>query len=51
MPHVTLIQMGDLHGHLLPRPNLRGDGTGRWKMGWGSAPARGGTSSIMRSPT
>lgn len=27
MPHVTLIQMGDLHGHLLPRPNLRGDGT------------------------
>jgi 2',3'-cyclic-nucleotide 2'-phosphodiesterase (5'-nucleotidase family) len=21
--------MGDLHGHLLPRPNLRGDGTGR----------------------
>jgi len=25
---VTLIQIGDIHGHLLPRPNLRSDGTG-----------------------
>jgi len=25
---VTLIQTGDIHGHLLPRPNLRSDATG-----------------------
>lgn len=25
---LTLIQTGDLHGHLIPRPNLRSDGTG-----------------------
>lgn len=33
MPHVTLIQMGDLHGHLVPRPNLRGDGRGGLRVG------------------
>ena len=26
--NVTLIQAGDIHGHLVPRPNLRSDGTG-----------------------
>lgn len=25
---VTLIHMGDVHGHLIPRPNLRSDGNG-----------------------
>lgn len=25
---LTLLQMGDIHGHLIPRPNLRSDGTG-----------------------
>jgi sulfur-oxidizing protein SoxB len=25
---MTMLQMGDLHGHLIPRPNLRSDGTG-----------------------
>ena len=25
---LTLIHMGDLHGHLVPRPHLRSDGTG-----------------------
>lgn len=25
---ITLLQMGDVHGHLIPRPNLRSDGTG-----------------------
>lgn len=29
MTPLTLLQMGDLHGHLLPRPNLRSDGSGR----------------------
>lgn len=28
MPDLTLIHMGDLHGHLVPRPHLRSDGTG-----------------------
>lgn len=28
MPDIRLIHIGDLHGHLVPRPNLRGDGTG-----------------------
>ena len=26
---ITLIHIGDIHGHLTPRPNLRSDGTGR----------------------
>ena len=26
---ITLIHMGDIHGHLVARPNLRSDGTGR----------------------
>ncbi|TCV89046.1 bifunctional metallophosphatase/5'-nucleotidase [Sulfurirhabdus autotrophica] len=30
---VTLIQTGDIHGHLLPRPNLRSDATGRYLEG------------------
>lgn len=25
---ITLLQIGDVHGHLIPRPNLRSDGTG-----------------------
>lgn len=25
---ITMIQMGDVHGHLVPRPNLRSDGNG-----------------------
>lgn len=25
---ITMVQMGDLHGHLIPRPNLRRDGRG-----------------------
>lgn len=28
MKQLTLLQMGDIHGHLLPRPNLRSDGAG-----------------------
>lgn len=28
MTDLTFIHIGDLHGHLVPRPNLRGDGTG-----------------------
>lgn len=28
MTDLTLIHIGDLHGHLVPRPNMRGDGTG-----------------------
>ncbi len=30
---VTLIQTGDIHGHLLPRPNLRSDATGKYLEG------------------
>jgi len=30
---VTLIHMGDLHGHTIPRPNLRSDGDGRMEGG------------------
>ncbi len=30
---VTLIHIGDIHGHLIPRPNLRSDGTGRMEGG------------------
>jgi sulfur-oxidizing protein SoxB len=30
---VTLIQMGDIHGHLIARPNLRSDGTGALEGG------------------
>lgn len=30
---LTLLQMGDIHGHLLPRPNLRSDGKGRLEGG------------------
>jgi len=30
---VTLIQTGDIHGHLVPRPNLRSDSTGRLEGG------------------
>lgn len=30
---LTLIQIGDIHGHLLPRPNLRSDGKGRLEGG------------------
>lgn len=30
---VTLIHMGDLHGHLPPRPNLRSDGSSRVEGG------------------
>lgn len=26
--HITMLQIGDLHGHMIPRPNLRSDGTG-----------------------
>lgn len=26
---ITLIHIGDIHGHLMPRPNLRSDGAGR----------------------
>lgn len=26
---ITLLHMGDIHGHLVPRPNLRSDGNGR----------------------
>lgn len=33
MTPLTLIQMDDLHGHRLPSPNLRSDGTGREKGG------------------
>jgi sulfur-oxidizing protein SoxB len=25
---ITMLQVGDIHGHLIPRPNLRSDGTG-----------------------
>ena len=25
---VTLIHMGDVHGHMIPRPNIRSDGNG-----------------------
>jgi 2',3'-cyclic-nucleotide 2'-phosphodiesterase (5'-nucleotidase family) len=30
---ITLIHMGDVHGHLVPRPNLRSDGPGRMEGG------------------
>jgi len=30
---ITLIHMGDIHGHLMPRPHLRSDGTGRLEGG------------------
>lgn len=30
---ITLIQTGDIHGHLIPRPHLRSDGTGRLEGG------------------
>ncbi|MEW6613150.1 MAG: bifunctional metallophosphatase/5'-nucleotidase [Pseudomonadota bacterium] len=30
---VTLIQIGDLHGHLVPRPNVRSDSSGRLEGG------------------
>lgn len=30
---ITLIHMGDIHGHLLPRANVRSDGTGRMEGG------------------
>jgi sulfur-oxidizing protein SoxB len=30
---ITLIHIGDIHGHLIPRPNLRSDGTGRLEGG------------------
>lgn len=30
---ITLIQMGDIHGHLYPRPNVRSDGVGRMEGG------------------
>ncbi|MDH5546082.1 MAG: bifunctional metallophosphatase/5'-nucleotidase [Gammaproteobacteria bacterium] len=30
---ITLIHMGDLHGHTTPRPNLRSDGDGRMEGG------------------
>ena len=30
---ITLIHMGDVHGHLVPRPNLRSDGSGRMEGG------------------
>lgn len=31
--HVRLLHMGDIHGHLLPRPHLRRDGNGRLQGG------------------
>lgn len=30
---ITFIHMGDVHGHLLPRPNVRSDSTGRMEGG------------------
>ena len=30
---ITLIHIGDIHGHLMPRPNLRSDGTDRLEGG------------------
>lgn len=30
---ITLIHMGDVHGHLLPRPNVRSDNVGRMEGG------------------
>jgi 2',3'-cyclic-nucleotide 2'-phosphodiesterase (5'-nucleotidase family) len=30
---ITLIHIGDLHGHTIPRPNLRSDGDGRMEGG------------------
>lgn len=30
---VTLIHAGDIHGHLVPRPNVRSDGTGKLEGG------------------
>jgi S-sulfosulfanyl-L-cysteine sulfohydrolase len=31
--HVRLLHMGDIHGHLVPRPHLRSDGNGRLQGG------------------
>ena len=33
MAELTIVHIGDLHGHLVPRPNLREDGTGRAEGG------------------
>ena len=30
---LTLIHSGDIHGHLVPRPNVRSDSTGRMEGG------------------
>lgn len=37
---ITLIHMGDVHGHLVPRPNLRSDGAGRPEGGLARMHAR-----------
>ncbi|WP_370585649.1 metallophosphoesterase [Tessaracoccus sp. MC1627] len=33
MAQIRFIHIGDLHGHLVPRPNVRSDGTGRLEGG------------------
>jgi 2',3'-cyclic-nucleotide 2'-phosphodiesterase (5'-nucleotidase family) len=30
---ITIIHIGDIHGHLIPRPNVRSDGSGRMEGG------------------